>query len=173
MENQSIKLPLKSITKHSQRFNKALCAKNKLKKKFNKQSKAEIYGYYMYFLQKKLNRELSKFFQNKQQASMNNELKKLRLVKLANDNISESDMLNIKQLVALPVKTMKQIAKLGNISENLSKSDIIYALISSEPIINEQKYIIDSNNWIRKKLIKLDCNFLIYGHILTKKTWRY
>ena len=33
MENQSIKLPLKSITKHAQRFNKALSAKNKLKKK--------------------------------------------------------------------------------------------------------------------------------------------
>ena len=33
MENQSIKLLLKSITKHAQRFNKALRAKNKLKKK--------------------------------------------------------------------------------------------------------------------------------------------
>ena len=35
-------------------------AKYKLKKNFNKKVKAEIYGYYMYFLQKKLNRELIK-----------------------------------------------------------------------------------------------------------------
>ena len=60
MENQCIKLPLRNITKHAQRFNKALRAKNKLKKNFNKKAKAEIYGYYMYFLQKKLNRELIK-----------------------------------------------------------------------------------------------------------------
>ena len=33
MKNQSIKLPLKSTTKHAQRFNKGLRAKNKLKKK--------------------------------------------------------------------------------------------------------------------------------------------
>ena len=52
MENQSIKLPLKSIPKHAQKFNKALRAKNKLKKNFNKKAKAEIYGYYIHFLQK-------------------------------------------------------------------------------------------------------------------------
>ena len=169
MENQSIKLPLKSITKHAQRFNKALSAKNKLKKNFNKKAKAEICGYYMYFVQKKLNRELANYIKIKQQASINNELKKLKLAKLANNNISESDMLNIRQLVALPVKTLRQTAKLRNISQNLSKKDIIYALIRSEPIINEQKYIIDSNNECVTKLIKLDCNFLMYHHILTKK----
>ena len=53
MKNQSIKLPLKSITKHAQRFNKGLRAKNKLEKNFNRKAKAEIYGYYMCFLQKK------------------------------------------------------------------------------------------------------------------------
>ena len=40
LKNQSIKLPLKSIRKHAQRFNKARSAKNKLKKKFNKKAKA-------------------------------------------------------------------------------------------------------------------------------------
>ena len=40
LKNQSIKLPLKSIRKHAQRFNKACSAKNKLKKKFNKKAKA-------------------------------------------------------------------------------------------------------------------------------------
>ena len=52
-------------------------------------------------------------------------------------------MVNIRQLAATisPVKTLRQIAKLRNISQNLSKSDTIYALIRSEPVINEQKYI--------------------------------
>ena len=121
------------------------------------------------FFKKKINRELANYIRIKQQASINNELKKLRLAKLANNNISESDMLNIRQLVALPVKTLRQTAKLSNISQNLSKKDIIYALIHSEPIINEQKYIIDSNNECVTKLIKLDCKFLMYHHILTKK----
>ena len=48
-------------------------------------------------------------------------------------------MVNIKQLVALTVKTLRQIAKLRNISTNLLKNDTIYALIRSDPIINEQK----------------------------------
>ena len=33
----------------------------------------------------------------------------------------------------------------------MSKSNTIYALIRSEPVINEKKYIFDSNNEIRKK----------------------
>ena len=61
-------------------------------------------------------------------------------------------MVNIRQLVALPVKSLRQIAKLGNISTNFSKSDTIYALIRSDPIINEQKYIFDSNIEIRNKV---------------------
>ena len=48
----------------------------------------------------------------KQQDSINNELKKLRLAKRATNNISESDMINIRQLIALPVKTLRQITKL-------------------------------------------------------------
>ena len=86
---------------------------------------------------------------------MKNELKKLRLAKLANNNVSERDMVNIKQLVALTVKTLREIAKLRNISTNLSKNDTIYALIRSDPIINEQKYIFDSNNEIRDKINKI------------------
>ena len=58
----------------------------------------------MCFLQKKLNTELANYIKIKQQASINNELKKLRLAKLANNNISESDMVNIRQLVTFPVK---------------------------------------------------------------------
>ena len=125
-------------------------AKYKLKKNFNKKVKAEIYGYYMYFLQKKLNRELIK-------------------QKLANNNISESDMINIRQLAALPVKTLRQIAKLRNISQNLSKSDTIYALICSEPIINEQKYIFDSNNEIPSKINKIRQQLFDVSPYINKK----
>ena len=60
-------------------------------------------------------------------------------------------MVNIRQLAAIPVKSLRQIGKLRNISEKLSKSNIIYALIRSEPVINEKKYIIDSNNEICNK----------------------
>ena len=61
-------------------------------------------------------------------------------------------MVNIRQLAAIPVKTLRQIGKLRNICEKLSKSDIIYALICSEPVINEKKYIIDGNNEIHNKI---------------------
>ena len=60
-------------------------------------------------------------------------------------------MVNIRQLAAIPVKSLRQIGKVRNISEKLSKSNIIYALIRSEPVINEKKYIIDSNNEICNK----------------------
>ena len=95
MENQSMKLPLKSVTKHAQRFTKALRAKNKLKKNFNKKAKAEIYGYYMRV----------SYIKMKQEASINNELKKLRLAKLANNNISESDMINISCIACRNLET--------------------------------------------------------------------
>ena len=82
-----------------------------MKKNFNKKAKAEIYGYYMCFLQKKLKRKLANYIKIKQQAPINNELKKLRLAKLANNNISESDMVNIRQLVAFPVKNLEKNCK--------------------------------------------------------------
>ena len=74
-------------------------------KHFNKKAKAEIYGYYMYFLHRKLNRELANYIKIKQQASINNELKKLRLAKLANNNISESDMINISCIACRNLET--------------------------------------------------------------------
>ena len=70
-------------------------------------------------------------------------------------------MVNIRKLVALPVKNLRQIAKLRNISQNLSKKDIIYALICSELIINEQKYIIDSNNVNKIRLQVFDISSYI------------
>ena len=78
-------------------------------------------------------------------------------------------MVNIRQLVALPVKTLRQIAKLINITQNLSNKDIIYALIRSEPIINEQKYIIDSNNEIRNKINKIRLQLFDVSSFINKK----
>ena len=78
-------------------------------------------------------------------------------------------MINIRQLTALPGKTLRQIEKLRNISQNLSKSDTIYALICSEPIINEQKYIFDSNNEIRSKINKIRLQLLDVPQYINKK----
>ena len=112
-----------------------------IRKKVNRRLKNEIY------------RNILKRKQNK----INNELKKLRLHKLANiDNISEGDLVNIKKYNAYSLKTLQQIAKLRIINSNMSKKDTIYALIRSEPVINEEKYIsylnIDSNNDIDNKI---------------------
>ena len=83
-------------------------------------------------------------FKEKEQIKINNELKKLKLRKLVSKNISEIDLVNIKELNSFAIKTLRQIAKVRNINTNLSKSDIIYALIRSERIINEKKYLINS-----------------------------
>ena len=77
-------------------------------------------------------------------------------------------MVNIRQLVALPVITLRQIAKLRNISTNFSKSDTIYALIRSDPIINEQKYIFDSNIEIRNKVNSVRMQLLDVSPYLNK-----
>ena len=122
-KNQSRKRFLKSITKHAQLFIRLLHHKSKFKKIANKRLNPEIYTY----------------LQRKAQNNINNELKELKFGKLVNKNISESDMGNIRRLNACPIKNLQQIAKLRNINNNMSKSDIIYALIHSEPIINEKK----------------------------------
>ena len=106
-------------------------AKKTIRKRLNKILKKQIY------------REIQKRKQNK----INNELKKLKLHKLANiDNISERDLVNIRKFNACYFKTLHQIAKLRNINTNMSKKDTIYALIRSEPLINEEKYLSHLNN---------------------------
>ena len=155
LKNQYNKTLLKSIKSHAQRFLKDKHAKNKLKKGFIKRSKKEISGWYMRFLQDRLNREIVNAYKLKKQRDIAIELKKLRLAKLANNNISEDDMVYIRRLASIPIKTLRQVAKLRNINENLSKSDITYALIRSAPVIDEEKYIIDSNNNIINKVNKV------------------
>ena len=130
MKNQSEKQSRQSITNHTKQFLKT----------------------YHTSIRNALKREINAYLQNKKQNNINNELKKLRLGKLAKNNISKSDLVNIRELNAYPVKTLQQIAKLRNIDSNMSKGDIIYALIRSEPIINEKNYLINSNNEIHSKI---------------------
>ena len=116
------------------------CVKQKktIRKRLNKILKKQIY------------REIQKRKQNK----INNELKKLKLHKLANiDNISERDLVNIRKCNAYFFKTLHQIAKLRNINTNVSKKDTIYALIRSEPVINEEKYLSYLNNDSNKDIV--------------------
>ena len=137
MKNQVRKQFLKDIREHARDFIKNLRAKNKFKRVAYKRLKGEIIRY----------------LQKKQQDKINNELKKLRLAKLANNNVSKSDLVNIKRFNAFPIKHLRQIAKLRNISTNLSKSDII--------IIMLMRYL--------AKLMMLDCYFQLYLLILTKR----
>ena len=106
-------------------------------------------------LKKTLYREIQKRKQNK----VNNELNKLRFHNLVNNNITESDIVNIKQLNAYPIKTLQSIAKLRNINSNMSKKDTIYALVRSEPAIKEKKCISylskDTNNDIHNEINKI------------------
>ena len=76
MKNQVRKQFLKDIREHARDFIKNLRLKNKFKRVAYKRWKGEIIRY----------------LQKKQQDKINNELKELRLAKLTNDNISESDL---------------------------------------------------------------------------------
>ena len=130
-------------------------------------------------IRKKLNRRLkNEIYRNilkRKQNKINNELKKLRLHKLANiDNISEGDLVNIKKYNAYSLKTLQQIAKLRIINSNMSKKDTIYALIRSEPVINEEKYIsylnTDSNNDIDNKINEISIQLFEVSPYMNKKT---
>ena len=116
LKNQSKRQLQQSITDHAKQFQKI----------------------YNSPIKNALKHEINAYLQNEKQKNINNELKKLRLSKLVNNNISERDLVNIKELNAYPLKTLQQIAKLRNINSNMSKGDITYALIRSEPIINEK-----------------------------------
>ena len=51
----------------------------------------------------------------------------------------------------------------------MSKGDIIYALIPSEPIINEKKYIINSNNEIHSKINDIRMQLFAVSPYMNKK----
>ena len=51
----------------------------------------------------------------------------------------------------------------------MSKSDTIYALIRSEPVINEKKYIIDNVNEIPRKINKIKLQLFNVSPYIYKK----
>ena len=153
MENQTRRRFLKSIVKHTEKFNKNL----NHKKKFQK------------IAHKRLNPEIYRYLQKREQIKINDELKTLNLSKLANNNISERDLVNIKELNTYPIETLRQITKLRNIHSNMSKHETIYALIRSEPVINEKKYIIDNVNEIPRKINKIKLQLFNVSPYIYKK----
>ena len=124
--------------------------KNQFKKELQKRAR-QYFKIYNSTVRNALKGEINAYLQNKKQKNVNNELKKLKMSKLINNNISERDLANIRKLNALPLKTLREIAKLRNINNSMSKSSIILALLRSEPVINERKYIIDTVNEIHSK----------------------
>ena len=125
--------------------------KNQSEKELRKRAR-QYFKIYNSTVRNALKHEINAYLQNKKQKNINNELKKLKLSKLINNNISERDLVNIRELNVLPIKTLRQIAKLRNINSSMSKSSIILALLRSEPVINERKYIINNVNEIHSKI---------------------
>ena len=158
MENKMNKLLIKKIIKEAEYFNEVYKGEKIIRKKLNKILKEGLY------------REIQKRKQNK----INNELKKLKFNELVNkNNITESDIANIKKLNAYSLKTLQLIAKVRNINSNMSKKDIIYALTRSEQANNERKYISylnkDSNNNIHNEIIKIRLELFEVSPYLNKK----
>ena len=158
IKNKPNKMNIKDILEHSSKFNKLHSAFKSKRKALDKTLKNEIY------------RNILKRKQNK----INKELQKLKFNKLANiNNISERDLTNIKKYSAYPLKNLQRIAKLRNIDSNMQKKDIIYALIRSEPAINEEKYISylnnDSNNDIHNELNKISMQLFEVSQYISKR----
>ena len=120
-------------------------------------------------LKKQIYREIPKRKQNK----INNELKKLKFNELVNKNNLESDLTNINKFNAYSLKTLKLIAEARNINSNMSKRNLIYALIRSEPANNEEKYITylnkNTNNDIHNEINKIRLPLFDVSQYLNKK----
>ena len=142
--------------------------RNQSEKELRKRAR-QYFKIYNSTVRNALKHEINAYLQNKKQKNINNELKKLKLSKLINNNISERDLVNIRELNVLPIKTLRQIAKPININSRMSKSSIILALLRSESVTNEIKYIINNVNEIHSKSNDIRLNFLKYLHILIKK----
>ena len=144
-----------------------------MKKQSQKQMRNHIKQFFKVYpdpIRMALKREINAYLQNKKQKNINNQLNKLRFHKLINNNnIPERDLVNIRKLNSYPLKTLQQIGKLRNINGNMSKGDIIYALIRSEPIINEKKYVINSNNEINSKINDIRMQLFAVSPYMNKK----
>ena len=96
-------------------------------------------------------RELKKKFRVDASNKKSRRLGELGLNNLITKNISESDLVKLERLAKLPNKTSKSIAELRKIDNNWPRSEILYPLIRSEPIVDEEKHFIESNNEIINK----------------------
>ena len=108
------------------------------------------------------------------QNKINNEPNKLKFDKLVNkNNVTESDVANIKKLNAYSFKTLQLIAKAKNINSNMSKRNLIYTLIRLEPANNEERYISysnkDTNNDIHNEISKIRLQLFDVSQFLNKK----
>ena len=142
----------KDIQKGIRKSHKARSARNKARKKFSKSLKSDVQRAKAYFDYQKAPRELKNKHRIDALNKIAKRLRELRLSSLTTKNISESDLVKLERLATLPVKTLRDMASLSNINTNLSKSDIIYALIRSEPVVDEQNYFIEGNNEIINKV---------------------
>ena len=106
---------------------------------------------------------------NQKRNNINKALKKLKLGKLIDNSISERHLSIIRKLNAYPLITLQQIAKLRNISSNMSKAYIILALLRSEPIINEKKYLNVNNNEIHNKINDVRLQLFRVSSYINKK----
>ena len=142
----------KDIRNGTRKSHKARSARNIARKKFSKSLKSGVQSAKAYFDYQKVLRELKNKYRIDASNKIAKRLSELRLGKLINKNISESDLVKLERLVTLPVKTLKSIAELRNINTNLPKSEMLYALIRSEPIVGEEKYFIEGNDEIINKV---------------------
>ena len=96
-------------------------------------------------------------------------MKKLKFGKLIDNNISERALSIIRKLNADSLITLQQIAKLRNINSNMSKSNIILALLRSEPVINEKKYLNVNNNEMHNKINDVRLQLFRVSSYINKK----
>ena len=105
-----------------------------------------------YFDYQKVLIDLKKKFRIDASDKISKRLSELELGNLITKNISKSVLVKFERLANLPNKTLKRIAELTNINDNLPRSEMLYALIRSEHIVNEEKHFIESNNEIINKV---------------------
>ena len=129
----------KDIQNGIRKSHKAHSAPDKARKNFSKSLKSGVQSAKAYFDYQKVLRELNKKFPINASNKIARRLSELELGKLTNKNISEQDLVKLERLATLPDKTLKSIAELRTISTNLPKSEVLYALIRSEPVVSEEK----------------------------------
>ena len=100
----------KDIRNGTRKSHKARSARNIARKKFSKSLKSGVQSAKAYFDYQKVLRELKNKYRTDALNKIAKRLSELRLGKLINKNISESDLVKLERLATLPVKTLRDIA---------------------------------------------------------------